>query len=341
VIENENVAHTIERRLRGSWPTATLPTPPEALTGGFWASMYRLRLSGQPSEVPGDVVFRVAPDVAMGAKELAVQRTVANAGYPTPRVHLSGPGDGELPGIWSVMDFAEGSPPLADLNGLGALRSAPRLFGRLPGQLAAPMAQLHGIDPARVTEAVRSDAPTVAWSVGDLLDHYEAAAVAFDRTDLAIAARSLAGSRPPERTRVLCHGDLHPFNLLVREDGALTVLDWTAALLAAPAYDAAFTALLLANPALDAPGPLGKVIRSVGTRLARRFIRDYRARAPHGALENLDWYSALHSLRILVQVADIEHAGADGLGRHPFGALLPVAEATLRRTTGAPVAARA
>jgi aminoglycoside phosphotransferase (APT) family kinase protein len=334
-------SEAIERRLRTTWTTACLATTPEPLTGGFWASMYRLRLTGQPSDVPSEVVFRIAPDLAMGAKELAVQRSVAQTGYPTPRVHLSANGDDELPGIWSVMDFAEGSPPLADLNGLGALRSAPRLFGRLPAQLAAPMVQLHAIDPALVTDAVESEAPSVAWNAGDLLDHYELAAETFDRADLATAARSLAGTRPPERSSVICHGDLHPFNLLVREDGEITVLDWTAALLGDPAYDAAFTAMLLANPPLDARGPLGKVVQTVGARLARRFITDYRARAPEGSLENLNWYSALHSLRILIQVADIEHGSADGLGQHPFGALLPAAVSTLRQATGAPVAARA
>ena len=42
--------------------------------------MYRLHLEGQPEDVPSDVVFRIAPDVAMGAKELVVQQTVAEHG---------------------------------------------------------------------------------------------------------------------------------------------------------------------------------------------------------------------------------------------------------------------
>ena len=51
--------------------------------------MYRLHLDGQPEDVPSDVVFRIAPDPAMGAKELVVQQTVADLGFATPQVRLS------------------------------------------------------------------------------------------------------------------------------------------------------------------------------------------------------------------------------------------------------------
>ena len=90
----------IEARLADAWPGTTLGMEPQPLAGGFWASMYRLRLVGQPLGVPSDVVFRIAPDAAMGAKELAVQRTIAEMGFGTPRVRLAGPVDDALGGVW-------------------------------------------------------------------------------------------------------------------------------------------------------------------------------------------------------------------------------------------------
>jgi aminoglycoside phosphotransferase (APT) family kinase protein len=299
--------------------------------------MYRLRLTGQPEAVPADVVFRIAPDAEMGAKEMAVQRSVAEQGFPTPRIHLDGPPDDQLGGTWSVMDFAAGSPPLGDLDGLAALRRAPRLFRDLPRMLATAMASLHAIDPEPATAAIGVAAPTVAWQVDDLLDHFEAAAAMLDRPDLLTSVQALACTRPASATTVICHGDLHPFNLLL-DDGRTTVLDWTGALRAEPAYDVAFTALLLANPPLDTPRPLSAVIGRVGRLLSRRFIAAYRDAAPDVDLGSLDWYRGLHGTRLLIDGAT--HEAAHGQG-HPFGALAPAAVAAIRSATGIAVAAPA
>lgn len=133
---------------------------------------------------------------------------------------------------------------------------------------------------------------------------------------------------------MICHGDLHPFNLLVVDDGDVTVIDWTAAIRAEPAYDVAFTAMLLGNPPLDAPGPLGAVIHWVGGRLARRFVNRYRTIAPANDLGALDWYRALHGTRILIEVASLEAKHGPGVGGHPFGTLIPAATKALSAITG-------
>jgi aminoglycoside phosphotransferase (APT) family kinase protein len=334
-IESEIVT-LIGSRVAEAWPGTTLATEPTPLTGGFWASMYRLRLEGQPRAVPSDIVFRIAPDAAMGAKELAVQQTVAGMGFSTPQVRLTRPVDADLGGAWSLMDFAPGSPPLGDLDGIAALRRAPALFARLPAQLAGPMAALHALDPEPVSAAVDAVAPTVAWRVEQLLEHFESAAAVLGQSDLADAVRSLADCRPTEGPTAICHGDLHPFNLLVSHDGNVTVVDWTAAIRAEPAYDVAFTSMLLANPPLDAPGAVGTVIRWVGARLAHRFVARYRTMAPDHNLRDLDWYRALHGARILIEAATLEARHGPALDRHPFGALIPAAASAIRAATKAP-----
>ena len=181
------ISTLIGSRIAEAWPGTTLATEPTPLTGGFWASMYRLRLDGQPRAVPTEVVFRIAPDAAMGAKELAVQQAVAELGFPTPRVRLTRPVDDELGGAWSIMDFAPGTPPLGDLNGIAALRSAPALFTRVPGQLADPMAALHTLDPDR--EAILYDPQT---SGGLLIAASERAS---DQVAAALAAAGVPASR--------------------------------------------------------------------------------------------------------------------------------------------------
>ena len=324
--------------LARAWPGTSLAADPVPLTGGFWASMYHLRLSGQPAAVPAEVVFRIAPDETMGAKELAVQRSVAEQGFPTPRIHLAGPSDDELGGMWSVMDFANGSPPLSGLDGLAALRRAPALLRGLPRLLATTMARLHALDPEPATVAIDAAAPTVAWRVEDLLDHFEAAAAVLGRPDLVTAVQSLARTRPAGGSTALCHGDFHPFNLLV--DGhRTTVIDWTGALRAEPAYDVAFTSMLLANPPLDAPAPLAPVIGGVGRFLSRRFIATYRAAAPGIDLDGLDWYRGLHGTRLLMDGASHQATQGEGSAGHPFGALAAAASTAVRAATGITVGA--
>src|SRR5437667_58412 len=76
---------------------------------------------------------------------------------------------------------------------------------------------------------------------------------AHDRKDLAGVGRWLAANPPPAASEVICHGDLHPFNLLADPGGAATVLDWSAALLGPRAYDVAFTTVILTDPPVLVP----------------------------------------------------------------------------------------
>ncbi|MGH9261048.1 MAG: phosphotransferase family protein, partial [Acidimicrobiales bacterium] len=238
----------IETTLRAVWPAVEVKDL-RPLTGGQWATMAHLRLAGQPGGIPDDVVLRVAPDAALGAKELAVQAAANDAGIVTPRVHLTGQAGGPLVGIWSVMDLTLGEPLIADLDGAAALRRLPSLLRQLPRRLADTMATIHRIDAQPMTERVRVVAPTVALSVDEVWAHLRAASDALVDDELTGALERLHDTQPPQHGGVLCHGDLHPLNLLI-DANTVTVLDWTAAVVAPPAYDVAFTRLLLRHPPL-------------------------------------------------------------------------------------------
>lgn len=319
------------------WPAAEVVDGPRVLSGGFWASMATIRVEGQPDEVPAALVVRQAPDQAMGAKEAAVQAALASLGFLTPAVRISEPataGDG----WWSVADFSAGRPLLAGLDGPAALRRAPQLVRDLPGQLARTMATLHRLDPDPVTAAVRAAAPEVAWTIEDVLAQFRLGAKALERPDLAAAIDELAGRMPDRDRLVICHGDFHPFNVLT--DGTdFVVLDWTGALLADPCFDVAFTELVVGNPPLVLPGPLAAVGRMAGRVLARRFLRAYRAANPTAPLEHLDWYRALHRVRVLLERASLRARHGDQRVGHPFELLAPVAARDLTAATGVEVRA--
>lgn len=321
----------------GAWPDANVVDGPHVLSGGFWASMATVRVEGQPDEVPAALVVRHAPDRAMGAKEAAVQATLAQLGFPTPGVRISEPAPGGE-GWWSVADFAAGRPLLAGLDGPAALRRAPQLVRDLPPQLARTMAALHRLDPEPVTAAVRAAAPEVAWTVEDVLAQFRLGAQALDRSDLVAVIDELAGRTPDSDRLVVCHGDFHPFNVLV-DGSTFVVLDWTGALLADPAFDVAFTELVIGNPPLVLPGPLAAVGRLAGRVLARRFLRAYRAANPTASLEHLDWYRAMHRVRVLLERTSLRLRHGDQRVGHPFELLAPVAARDLAAATGLEVRA--
>jgi aminoglycoside phosphotransferase (APT) family kinase protein len=320
--------------LGGAWSTIEIQDV-RPLLGGQWAAMAHVRVAGAPGDTPADVVVRVVPDAALGAKELAVQRAAAEAGIPTPRVHLTGDAGGPLGGAWAVMDFVAGRQLLAGLDGAAAVRQLPALLRDLPRQLAGTMAAIHGIDPAPVAAAARAAAPTAALTVEEVWGHLHAAT--DDLPQLRAALERLHATRPHESEVVVCHGDLHPLNLLVDAEGVITVLDWTAAAVAPPAFDVALTTLLLRNPPLDAPALLRPVIRGGGRVLASRFLRAYRAAVPGADLGSLGWYTALHSTRVLIDLHGWEREGDPRASTHPWHIVAPGAVGAVRRATGVDV----
>jgi aminoglycoside phosphotransferase (APT) family kinase protein len=319
--------------LRAAWPDVDLAARPRPLTGGYWATILHLRLSGTPDGVPGDVVLRVVPHPEAGAKEIAVQSAVARTGAPTPTVHLTGPAGGPLGDAWAVMDFTSGDPLLAGLDGAATVRRLPGILGRLPIQLAETMAAVHRIDPAPVERDVRAAAPGAALTVDEVVPQIRAGAELTGRRHLVDAVDTLASRTPPQGDAVLCHGDLHPFNLLCAGD-RITVLDWTAAVVAPPGYDVAFTRLLLRYPPIAAPPALRTVIDAGARALARRFVRRYRHANPAADLTGLDWYTGLHALRVLVDLATWQDAGDARAEHHPWALVAPGAAAELSSAVG-------
>src|SRR6185312_8955037 len=200
--------------------------------------------------------------------------------------------------------------------------------------------RLHALDPDLVRgelEQVR-DVPA---TVPDLLAALARFAGEFGRTDLVDAARWLAGHPPGPAPDVICHGDLHPFNLLADGD-RITVLDWSTTLIAPRAHDVGFTSLLLSEPPLDVPGWARPAVRTLGRLLAGRFVRRYqRAAGVRTGAGELRYHQAVVCLRALTEVAGWVHQGTAGERRgHPWLVSGPAFARRLSRLTGAPVRPR-
>lgn len=315
---------------------------PTRLTGGFWAELISFRVVPAPPDWDRPLVARVMPDSATALKESAFQFEVARQGYPTPTVRLMRGADAGLHGrALMVMDLAEGGPLLGGLDGVAAIAKMPTLARRLPTVLAEVLARLHDLETGPIMQRVEATG-TPRPDIDSMLDHLRSTAEQLDRPALAAVATWLANHRPTAEPKVACHGDMHPFNVLVDEDGQPTVLDWSAAVIAPAGYDLGFTSLMLAEPPLVVPRMLKPLIRSAGRWLERRFLRQYEARAGVRVdAATLSWYQGLICLRALTEVAGWAAAGTlrDREG-HPWVIAGDAFASRLRALTGVEVPPR-
>jgi len=322
-------------RARTGRPDLDYAVPPVPLSGGFWAEIFSVRLADPPPELAGQLVVRVMPDELMAVKETIVQAGVAAQGFPAPAIRLAGDADNQLRRAFIVMDHAPGTPLLGGLSALDVLTHLPRLARRLPILLAEAAAALHAVDPTPVRSELGAARPAVPISVRELLQTLMTAAESLGRPDLASAGHRLDELRPPPGEEVICHGDLHPFNVLVDGD-RFSVIDWTGALLAEPAYDVAFTWLLLVDAPLGVPGALRPAIQVATNLIGRAFLGRYRRQARiHVPDVSLRWHVGLHCLRALIEVAAWVRAGElSAHAGHPWLTSGRAFAVRLRRLTG-------
>jgi aminoglycoside phosphotransferase (APT) family kinase protein len=315
-------------------PALAYAGAPTRLTGGFWAELLAFSLAQPPDGWPPDLVARLMPDDGTARRETVIQKAVADAGFPTPVVRAAGGSEDGLGRAFMVMDRAPGVPLLSGLTAGGVLGRGPALFGEVPRLLASTMARLHALDPEPVRAELDAGGATIV-SIGSLLAMLHERAATFGRPDLAEAARWLTDHPARPADDVICHGDLHPFNLLF--DGTRgTLLDWSTALLAPRCYDVAFTTLALSEPAIEVPGWLRFVVRRIGRRVAGRFVRSYQ-RATGIVIDGaeLAWYQAVVCLRALVEVSSWTQSGQEAAhAGHPWVTAGPAFAARLTAVTG-------
>ena len=317
-------------RRRTGAPDLRYAAPPVRVTGGFWAEILAIRLEGAPPELDRDLIVRIMPDSAIAARETIVQSEVVSQGFPAPPVRMTGEATDGLGRPFMVMDRAPGRTPLAEMPGPGALAGVGRAAIRIPELLARTAAHLHALDAAPLRR-----------SLGDLFGRLEERARDANRPDLAGAARALPGSRPASDREAICHGDLHPFNLLV-DRGRVTVVDWSVGLVADPAFDLAFTAMTMALAPVNVPRPFRRPFRAAARGASRQFLRRYRHHAPTAGAslsdETLDWYMAFHCLRALAEVGEwVETGTANDRAGHPWLMMAPQMAVRLGAMAGRPV----
>jgi aminoglycoside phosphotransferase (APT) family kinase protein len=289
--------------------------PPTPLTGGFWAAIYSFELAAPPHELSGPLVLRVMPTTGP-VSETIVQREVAEQGYPTPRVVADGV-DESLGGAFMVMEHVDGVQLLAGLGMGKLLLQLPATLRRLAHQMSTAALRLHALDPMPVVDALIAAGINVGALGVDarLAEVREAARTTSAGFDGVLTW--LDNHRPAMTPAVVCHGDIHPFNMLVTPDGSFNVLDWTNGNLCRREYDVGFTAALLQCAPMEAPRIARRPVEGIAGALSHRFVDSYRRMAPIN-LDVVEWFETLQYARCLAAVATspLDHSIIGP--KHPF-----------------------
>ncbi|MCB0970546.1 MAG: phosphotransferase [Acidimicrobiales bacterium] len=232
------------------------------------------------------------------ARAGAASEAARRAGVPTPRVHETVEVDGR-PG--QVVARVDGPDLFAHLA------ANPLRLWRGADLLAEVQADLHGVT-----------APT------SLPSTHERLRARLDGSDLVpppAARRALDLLADLPEGTALCHGDLHPGNLLVTPEGPM-LIDWSNATRGDPLADVARTQVMLQIGALppSAPAVVRGLARGGRAVLVARWARGYARRRPVDRTALARWRVVAATARLaedieaeraaLLAIADAGAAGA-------------------------------
>jgi uncharacterized protein (TIGR02172 family) len=97
----------------------------------------------------------------------------------------------------------------------------------------------------------------------------------------------------------LCHGDFHPDNVLITDEGPI-IIDWVDATQGHPMADVARTSLLLSTGALppDVPKPVRRLVAALRHLFHTRYLKRYLQRRPSSRRELEAWQPLIAAARL-------------------------------------------
>jgi aminoglycoside phosphotransferase (APT) family kinase protein len=299
-----------------------------SITAGWESEMYAFDVEYGPAEdrQREALVLRLYPGDhahAKAAHEFHSMRQLHQAGYPVPYVHMLERTNSPFGKPFVMMERIAGQvmgPLLSSARG-EQQRELLRRFCTLFMQLhqldwrpfvndgARDATQVHIPDPRHLVAAFVDDgARDATQGPYDFVDR------SLRRARDALAQFSLLGFLPivawleerreavPCRQPALVHGDFHPNNILLRDDGSAVVIDWAGLQVSDARFDLAWTLLLMSTHG------------SVAWRDA--ILQEYE-RLIGAKVEQIEWFETFACLRRLRVVAVSLSEGAEKLGLRP------------------------
>lgn len=284
--------------------TLTFTEAPAKIGRGFDTYIYAFLLAGNglPQSWAGPLVLRLYPSAMQADKaerEGVAQRFAAERGFPAVQP-LALERNAETFGLpVMVMPRASGVPmlerigvnPLAIVRQFRAMAELHIALHRLP------------VDGCPLP----SDTPLVERRLALLreqIDHARSAELEEPYRWLEANTLMVIHEEPS-----LCHGDFHPLNILVADDGQLTVLDWSDAAVGDRHYDVGRTLALFHFAWIAAQSRVERVaLRQARGFLAWAYRRPYARQLPLDS-ERLRYWAAFHALQGWTQLEELSDVG--------------------------------
>ena len=332
-------------------PNAVYLVEPVRIQGGFDAAIFGFTLDRVPPALVGPLILRLGhanADPGRVKLETVVQNTLAEMGFPAPRVMATESDPGVLGGPFMVMTRLSGQTLAHGVEGFGAgtplvgqlklLFSLPAVLARIIDQWVDMQIRLHRLpaEPllrAVVAAGIDSSVITFEGQLARLRTIVEQCAL----SGLAPGLAWLDAHRPPQaREAAICHGDFHPLNILADKDQLTGVIDWANTVIAEPAMDVGSAIANVSAVPLPLPWALRVTAHAIIGAALRRYERAYRALRPldHQALL---YYQVFRAVAQLVWVGQARTAGRAGGGAFHSAAGVGNLIALIRKLSGVTV----
>ena len=286
--------------------------PLTAIGHGWDTYIYTFRLAGDSLDRmwAEPLVLRVFPGADQGPKaerEAAVQRFVADRGYPAPRPLAVETERGPLGRPFMIMEHAPGVPMLDRMAGspLAALR------------LAAVMADAHVALHRLPVEGfpVPAEGPLVERQLAAARHDISQLGLRELEEPLRWLEEHKQVVAPEERSVI--HNDFHPLNILVGERGQITVIDWPDATVGDRHNDIASTLVLIRTAPVDSGSLSERLLTRFGRGLVVwRYLSRYRSQLPIDR-ERLRYWEAARALNRWGLMAVFQSGGSAAIGLKP------------------------
>jgi len=260
-------------------PKLEYKNPPTRFGQGITTYTYKLQLENAQPELSQPLVLRLFPAnfPKLAFKEGTIQNALYEENYPVAKAHIICEDEKWLGGAFIVMDFLEGET---------MIESLPQ--EEVPEKLAETHVNLHTVNPATVIEKLKTSTINREWYDGTIFIDADAKKIEL----LKPALRWMKENEPSNRRKVLCHGDFHPLNILVKDGEVSGVLDWSTARIGEPERDVAstFCTLTIYGPMVIPDYDWGGLVEKHVEAYHRHSVLD---------VERLNYYKAVNSVAAL------------------------------------------
>jgi len=279
-------------------PDAVYLAAPVRIEGGFDAAIFGFTLDRVPPPLVGPLILRLGrahADPERVKLETVVQNTLADMGFPAPRVMATESDPGVLGGPFMVMTRLSGQTLAHGIEGFGA---GTALVGQLQLLFNLPVIFARIIDRWVDLQLLLHQLPTEPLLRAVTTAGIDSGAITFEgqltRLRTIVERSALTG--------------LEPGLVWLDNRQPTGVIDWANAVIAEPAMDVGSAIANISAVPLSLPRPLRVAARAVVGTALRRYECAYQGRRP------LDDQAVLYYevFRAIAQLVWVGHARAGG-----------------------------